>query len=189
MTQAGPLALLSSGTQTNPVRRGLFVRDDLLCNAPPPPPPGLNVVPPKPQPGQTTRESFAQHSQDSTCAACHKLLDPLGFAFESFDAVGLLRTSESGKPIDTTGTLVGTDVDGPITGASDLLAHVARSEMARTCYVKHWYEFAYGRGITDEDACAVATLDAEFEKAGLVARDLLGALTQIDPFLYKAVDR
>jgi Protein of unknown function (DUF1592)/Protein of unknown function (DUF1588)/Protein of unknown function (DUF1595)/Protein of unknown function (DUF1587)/Protein of unknown function (DUF1585) len=189
LTQAGPLALLSSGTQTNPVRRGLFVRDDLLCDAPPPPPPGLNVVPPKPEPGQTTRESFAQHSKDTTCAACHTLLDPLGFAFESFDAIGLSRTSESGKPIDTTGMLVGTDVDGPITGAVDLLGRVARSQMARTCYVKHWYEFAYGRGITDEDACAVATLDAEFEKAGLVPRDLLGVLTQIDPFLYKAVDR
>jgi len=188
MTQAGPLALLSSGTLTNPVRRGYFVRSDLLCDPPPPPPSTLMVVPPEPLPGQTTRESFAQHSQDSACAGCHQLLDPLGFAFESFDAVGLPRAMEQGKPIDTSGTLVNTDADGPFQNASELLQRVASTERARTCYVKHWYEFGYGRGVSPEDQCAVDTLAAEFERIGLQVPELILALTQIDPFLYKAVD-
>jgi hypothetical protein len=188
LTQAGPLTLLSSGTLTNPVRRGYFVRSDLLCDAPPPPPPDLNVVPPEPAPGQTTRESFAQHSSDAACAGCHRLLDPLGFAFESFDAIGLPRTMEQGKPIDTRGELVGTDQDGQFLGARDLLQRVAASKNARSCYVKHWYEFGYGRGVSAEDECVLTTLDAEFERLGLRVPDLIVALTQIDPFLYKAVD-
>ena len=188
LTQAGPLALLSSGTLTNPVRRGYFVRSDLLCDAPPPPPPDLMVVPPEPLPGQTTRESFAQHSSDGSCAGCHQLLDPLGFAFEGFDAVGLPRALEQGKPVDTSGQLINTDVDGPFVGAADLLQRVASSKNARSCYVKHWYEFGYGRGIGAEDECALSTLDAEFTRLGLRVPDLMLALTQIDPFLYKAVE-
>jgi hypothetical protein len=188
MTQAGPLALLSSGTLTNPVRRGAFIRGDLLCDSPPPPPPSLMVVPPKPLPGQTTRESFAEHSSDPACAGCHALLDPLGFAFEGFDAAGLPRATEAGKPVDTTGELTGTDVDGPFQGAPELLGRLSSSQKLGSCYVKHWYEFGYGRGITAEDECTIATLTQQFSAAGLRVQDLLLALTQIDSFSYKAVE-
>ncbi len=188
LTQAGPLALLSSGTLTNPVRRGAFIRGDLLCDSPPPPPANLMVVPPSPMPGQTTRESFAEHSSNPACAGCHAMLDPLGFAFEGFDAAGLPRATEAGKPVDTSGELTGTDVDGTFPGPVDLLARLASSERLGSCYVKHWYEFGYGRGITAEDECALATLTAQFSAAGLRVPDLLLALTQIDSFSYKAVE-
>ncbi len=188
LTQAGPLTLLGAGTQTNPVRRGYFVRNDVLCDPPPSPPANLMVVPPKPEPGQTTRESFAQHSKDGTCVGCHRLMDPLGFAFEGFDAIGLPRTTEQGKPVDTSGELYGTSADGHFQNAPELLARVATTEQARGCYVKHWYEFGYGRGITPEDDCALATLDSSFAAAGLKVQDLLLALTQIDSFQSKAVD-
>ncbi len=189
MTQAGVLASLSPGTQTNPVQRGYFIRAALLCAPPPSPPSDVMAVPPKPQPGQTTRQSFAAHSQDAKCVGCHILLDPLGFAFESFDAVGLLRTIDQGNPIDTSGELTGTDVPGRFTGAVDLMARLARSADVRRCYVAHWYSFGYGRGITDRDACGLATLDAAFVQAGGKVSELVAALTQIDAFMYKEVDR
>jgi hypothetical protein len=185
LTQAGVMALLTPGTETNPVRRGQFVRADLLCAPPPSPPPTLVVVPPKPQPGQTTRESFAAHSQDPACAGCHQLMDPLGFAFETFDGVGLLRTTDHGKPIDTRGELTGTDVPGAFDGAVDLMKRLARSADVRRCYVAHWYSFGYGRGITDRDACALAALDTAFVQAGGKVPELVAALTQIDAFMYK----
>ena len=188
LTQAGPLALLSGGTLTNPVRRGAFIRGDLLCDAPPPPPADLMVVPPEPMPGQTTRESFKQHSSNPACAGCHALLDPLGFAFEGFDAAGLPRATEAGKPVDTTGELTGTDVDGAFQGAPDLLARLAPSQRLGNCYVKHWYEFGYGRGITAEDECALTTLTEQFSAAGLRVQDLILALTQIESFSHTAAE-
>jgi hypothetical protein len=188
VTQAGLLALLSSGTLTNPVRRGAFIRADLLCDPPPSPPADLMVVPPKPLPGQTTREGFAEHSNNDACAGCHSRLDPLGFAFENFDAAGLPRTEEVGKPIDTSGALVGTDVDGAFASAPELMQRIAQSEQASDCYVKHWYEFGYGRGITPEDECAVKTLAGRFRASGLRLQDLVLELTQIDSFSYKQVE-
>ena len=116
MTQASVLTVTSNPTRTSPVKRGKWVLDNLL-NTPPPPAPA-NV--PELERGKLTgtlRERLEQHRKDPACAACHKMMDPLGFALENFNAVGLWRTRDGRDEIDPSGVLP----DGTkFTGAADL---------------------------------------------------------------------
>src|SRR6185436_7298218 len=120
LTQASFLAAKAGPDQSSPIHRGVFVRQQLFCQPLPPPPPEANAMPPQLDPKMTTKERFAAHRADPACATCHNLIDSLGFGFENYDAMGVWRTSENGKPVDAAGELVGTDVDGPFTGAVEL---------------------------------------------------------------------
>jgi hypothetical protein len=185
LTQASFLAAAAHANQTAPVQRGLFVRDRLLCAPPPPPPATVKAIPPVPDPTLTTRQRFSQHETDPSCAGCHSLMDPIGFGFEHYDAVGIWRDTENGNAVDATGKLTATDVDGTFDGALDLSSRLARSRRVSDCTVTQWFRFAYGRQETADDG---ATLDAL--KAGFAAkqsfRELLLSLTQSDAFLYRA---
>src|SRR5262245_29616379 len=100
------MATFAHENDTSPVARGRYVRASLLCQSLPPPPMNVNAVPPPPDGKRTHRQRLEQHSTDASCAGCHKLMDPLGFAFESFDSVGRHRDNdEAGKKIDASGTL------------------------------------------------------------------------------------
>ena len=104
MTQASFLATHATSQDSNPVRRGAVVLKRLLCDEVPPPP-NEDIPPPEPpKPGVTTRERFAKHDE-SMCATCHKLTDPIGFSFENYDAIGAYRQTDQGKPVDATGSL------------------------------------------------------------------------------------
>ena len=100
------LAAHSKAEESFPILRGKFVRVGLLCQSLPPPP---KVVPKAPEPAatSTSRERFAQHSSDPACAGCHKLIDPLGFGLENYDAIGRYRENENGKPVDASGVITG----------------------------------------------------------------------------------
>ncbi len=91
LTHGSILAMEAKRNQTNPVLRGKFVRAQLMCDPPPPPPMDLNIQAPDLDPNLTTRERFTAHQNVASCAACHKLLDPVGLGFENFDAVGKYR--------------------------------------------------------------------------------------------------
>src|SRR6185369_17169143 len=137
----------------------------------------------------STRERFAEHAQNSFCASCHKLMDPIGLGFESFDGVGRFRTTEYDIPIDDSGELIGTDVDGPFTGAAALGQRLAESEDVQACVVTQWFRYGYGRAESpDADACSLATLSEKFAAAGGNVRELLVALTQTDAFLYRRAE-
>ncbi len=116
LTMAAVLTLTSNPARTSPVKRGLFVLDQFLA-APPPPPPA--DIPPLEQaaglpPDATVREQLAAHTAVASCAACHNRLDPIGLAFENFDAIGRWRETEAGRPIDASGILPGgIPLDGP----------------------------------------------------------------------------
>jgi len=114
--------------------------------------PGLTIVVPAPDPTKTTRERFAAHSASPSCAGCHQLLDPIGFAMESFDAVGRFRTTENGKPIDTSGALVAAgDADGAFTDAAGMAALLANSKTVADCFQRQLFRFAAGRSGTEEE--------------------------------------
>ena len=83
LTQAGLLAASAKVNQTSPVQRGLFVRDKLLCDAPPPPPANVNATPPIPDPKLSTRDRYAAHRANAACSSCHQLMDPLGSRFRA----------------------------------------------------------------------------------------------------------
>ncbi|WP_437782175.1 DUF1592 domain-containing protein [Sorangium sp. So ce1097] len=184
VTHAGLLALYAKPDRSSPVHRGRFVRQSLLCQIPPPPP---DVVPEPPMvdPTKTTREQFSQHVSDAGCRSCHALLDPIGFGFEHYDALGRWRDTENGIPVDASGELTQTDIDGPFDGAVELAHRLAESEQVRACVVKQWFRFGYGRAEQSEDACSLSQATQAFEASGHNIKALLVALTQTDAFRYR----
>jgi hypothetical protein len=186
LTQGGILAAHSHAAKTSPVLRGKFVRDQLLCNPPPPPPPGIDFTVAEKDSELTVREQAAIHSADPGCAACHQFMDPIGLGFEGFDAVGRYRTTENGKPVDVSGQLVATDVDGAFQGPAELAQKLAGSEQVAACMVRQWFRYAYARDeVAEQDRCNVALLESEFSESGGDIKELLFSLTQTDAFLYR----
>lgn len=185
LTQGSLLAIQAQPLQTSPVHRGKFVRESLLCQFLPPPPANLVITPPEVDAGSTTRQRFAKHSEDPTCAGCHQQMDPIGLGFEHFDASGRWRDSENGLPVDATGTLVLTDVDGAFDGAAALADKLAGSQQVADCVMKEWTRFALGRSETPEDACSLERTKQKFAAAEHDIRQLVLALTQTDAFLYR----
>jgi hypothetical protein len=186
LTQGGVLAPRSRAYESDPIHRGMFVRARLFCGDVPRLPDGLMVEPPDPDPGLTTRERLRAHREDPTCYNCHALLDPLGFAFEHFDATGRFRMTENDLPIDATGEILQTDVDGTYDGAPDLAARLLSSEQAQGCFVRQWFRFAQGRSESDEfDRCSLDHLESAFVEANFDIRELIVNLTQTDAFLYR----
>jgi hypothetical protein len=121
------------------------------------------------------------------CAGCHHgLINPTGFSFESFDAVGAWQTMEGTTPIDTAATVTigATEVD--VTGAADLMTKLADSPEAKYCYARKWVEFAYERTINSADACTVDTLAQKLTGDGYTILNLIADLTQSQAFRYRA---
>ena len=186
LTQPSILALNAHVDQTSPVHRGKFVRERLLCQQISPPPPNVKAVPPPVDPNATTRERFAQHSNDPSCSTCHKLMDPIGFGFESYDAIGQFRAKEAGKAIDDSGEIFESkDANGKFNGAVELADRLSRSEEVRSCVVTQWFNYGHGRTTTTEDTCTLQQLRTTFASANYDVKALLIGLTQTDAFLYR----
>jgi hypothetical protein len=178
----GPfLASHSTATESSPVRRGTFVREHLLCDQLPDPPDDVPDLPAI-EKGISTRERFARHSQDPSCAACHSLVDPIGFGLEAFDAVGRWRERDAGRPIDASGALLASEADGPFVGAAELGQRLAGSNKVARCAVTNLFRYAHARGETPEDACSLHALDQRFLVGNLRIRDLVLALVDSDLF-------
>ncbi len=185
LTQAGFLAQYANPDQSSPVRRGVFVREEVLGFDLPPPPNDMDIKAPMFTPGVSTRERFAMHSTLPVCAGCHRLIDPIGLAFENFDAIGKFRTMDQGKLVDVSAELTGTDVDGAFAGALELSRRLARSERVAASLVTKWFRFAQGRLETPQDACALETLKGQMKATGGDLKLLIVALTQTQVFLNK----
>jgi hypothetical protein len=166
------------------VRRGVFVLEHMLCQELPLPPPELMVAPPPPDPNATTRERWEQHSADPTCAGCHALIDPIGFTFEEFDAIGQHRTEENGRAVDPTGGApsIGKD-DGTLAGAADLARAVADSPEAVSCFAKQWMRFTLGRLETDTDEDSLATVEEALASGSL--KEALVSITATSAFTFR----
>lgn len=172
--------------QSSPVRRGLFVRRNLLCENFPKPPPTAGKVPAV-DPDATTRDRFAQHSQDPACASCHQYIDGVGFGFEHFDAVGRYRDTESGKPIDATGDMndveqLGSGTHAKFDGLNQLAGIIAESDQSKACFTRQIYRFAAGALEAPEDRCAVDALAARFAESGYDVQELMIAVTASPTF-------
>ena len=180
LTDAGLLSALAKRDSTSPIQRGVFVRQALLCQPLGAPPNADVAVVPPADPNKTTRERFAEHVSDSTCAGCHRLIDPIGFGLEAFDAVGRYREQENGQVIDTSGTLIGTDVDGELTGAIDLATRLSTSDYVAACVADRWIMFAQGRNVAKE--CMVPALETRFAASSGDFTDLIVAIATDDAF-------
>ncbi len=158
LTGGAFLASHSHADQNSPSLRGKFVREQLFCQPLPPPPPTVNNAAPMPNADQTTRERFEAHRVDPSCAGCHALMDPIGLAFEHYDAVGLWRDTENGKPIDDSGELIGVDVARPFDGVDGLIDAILPSTELTECVARQWFRHALGRDATRADAGALSAL-------------------------------
>jgi hypothetical protein len=185
LTHASLMASHAHANQTSPIHRGVLVRENLFCQMLPPPPPDVDDVPPDPDPNATTRERFAQHTADPSCAGCHNLIDPLGFGLENYDSIGAFRTMEGDLPVDASGELIATDIDGPFDGAVELAGRLVQSQQVRQCVAQQWFRFALGRGDAEEDACTMERLYDSFESSGNDVRVLLRELVLSDAFRYR----
>lgn len=163
LTQGSFLATHARPNSSSPIHRGLIVRERILCQVLPPPPPGVNAEPPELDPALTTRERYRTHSEVHPCVDCHRLIDPIGFAFEYFDGVGRTRDDDFGHVIDAQGEITDTaHSDGTFTGAAELGAHLAASPDVADCFSKQYFRFAYGINENEDRACLVQDLQERF---------------------------
>jgi hypothetical protein len=193
MTRAGFLGSSSMSTAdlAHPVRRGVFVRTQFLCQHLPPPPPEVAAELPEPQPNETLRQGLDRVTSTGACAGCHKMINPVGFGFEHFDADGRWRAEDAGKPIDATGELFGqdsfaTDADGPYNGANELAAKLAGSETARACFARQYFTFTQGRVPESGDGCLLADVHGRAKAADYDVREMMLALASSPALLQLA---
>ncbi len=186
LTDLAVLTAHSSYAGYSPIARGVYVRENIMCDPLPAPPQNVTRKVPEPTPGQTTRERFAQHRADPSCAGCHALIDGIGFGFEHYDAIGRYRAEEAGKSIDARGEVVGyPGIAGEYDGAVALSQKLADSSTARACFMKQWFRFASGRNEAAADECLLSDLYRRFESGQFRIRDLLLAIAESDAFLFR----
>jgi hypothetical protein len=185
LTLGGVIAAHSKNADTLPPRVGKFVAAKIFCRDIGDPPANAAAQAPQRASGTSTRKWFEQIQAQPACGGCHKVLDGIGFGFEGFDPAGRVRTADGTTPVDASGALLGTDVDGPYVGAAELDAKIPASERAMACIAKQIFRWASGRPDTPNDAHSLATLTAAFRDHGYDARELLVALTQTDAFLLR----
>ena len=143
---ASVLTLTSDPNRTSPVKRGKYVLDNILGTPPPPPPPNVPELEEAGGIKGTMREQMAKHSTNAVCASCHKKMDPIGFAFENFDAIGRYRTEDNGVPVDAGGQL---DSGESFKNATELRAIFAtkKSDLFIRCVTEKMLTYALGRGL------------------------------------------
>ena len=187
---ASVLATTAHSDQSSPIRRGLLVRERVLCQELGPPPPNAGGVP-EVDPNATTKERFAQHTADPFCKSCHQYIDGIGFGFERFDAVGKWRTKENGHPIDGVGEL--NDVEGFATGTQATFSSlpqlgglVAASDAAQKCFVQQVFRRMHGRKEGAADACELQAQAAGFMAKKGDIKALLRALVSSPQFRERA---
>ena len=199
------LASTAGPTDTSPTARGIFIRERLLCQHVPPPPPGVITTLPDPlvdQKPKGRRQLMVEHVENPTCASCHRLMDPIGFGFEHFDAIGQYRQQEmipvpgrgggggggrGGPPpipleIDAKGEIAGLP-NSNFTGAKQLGAILADSPVCQECVVRQMFRYSYGRLETASDEKTIDQLYDQFKSSGFKFKSLLVALVQSPEFL------
>jgi hypothetical protein len=190
LTQASFLAVQAHPDQTSPVLRGKFVRTKLMCQTVPPPPMDVDITPPAVTSAPTARDRFTAHEMaGGSCMNCHQLMDPIGFAFESFDAIGKYRTTENGATINLAGNILAatdTSLNGTFTGVKELATKLAASDQVRDCVATQWFRYSTGRTEEVPDGCSLTTLQDAFGASGGDLGELVVAMTQTDAFWYRA---
>ncbi len=180
LTQGSILVVTSNPTRTSPVKRGKWILDNLLNQPPPPAPPNVPELG-KAELTGSLRERMEQHRANPACAACHRVMDPLGFALENFDAAGRWRTLEGGQPIDVSGELPdGTRFRG-IEELRGVLTDQHREQFVR-CLIEKMLTYAVGRGVEYYDRCATDEIYQLLQANDFRFAYLIAGIIESDPF-------
>jgi Protein of unknown function (DUF1592)/Protein of unknown function (DUF1588)/Protein of unknown function (DUF1587)/Protein of unknown function (DUF1595)/Protein of unknown function (DUF1585) len=195
--QATFLALTSKPADTSPTERGLFVREHFLCQVVPPPPPGVNTTlpPVTDEKPMTTRERLQIHLSNAACSGCHSLVDPVGFGFEKFDAVGKHREKQlvtifptfdetsAKRKLQPTEYKLDIEAEGDVLGLKNarftsprqLGEILAREPGCQKCVVKTLFRWASGRPEEPGDQPLIETALERFRQSGFKFRELVVA--------------
>jgi len=201
LTQLGFLATQSYADIDSPIHRGAYVLKRLMC-AQFSPPGGINVVlPPVSATLKTTRQRVESHTADATCQMCHGVINPIGYSFEHYDAVGEYRDLDNGEPVDSSGAMPAKNaVDAltfdvlnanklPKTAVADaigLSAQMAQHESAQKCFAAMWLRYLYSRLDFNEDACEIDALQSKIAAGGYSLNDVMADLVSARAFRVRA---
>ena len=189
LTMGAILGLTSDGTRHRPVHRGVWISEAVFGKSPPPPPANVDPIEPNPpdQPKATIRQKLEAHAKDANCAACHRNIDPLGLAFDQFDAIGQWRTHEhvgkgtgANPPVNAAGTLP----DGrPFRDAAQFkqLLLTDRDRFLKA-FVEHLCTYGLRRVLTVDDREAVQSIVEEAKRGQYRLKDIVRAVAVSDLF-------
>jgi len=195
--QASFLTSTAGPVETSPTARGIFIREQLLCQHVPNPPPGVNTEVPEPTPEKPLpmRDRMQVHMESPMCSGCHRLMDPIGFGLENYDAVGRWRDAEliefgTGRsstkkvelPIDSKGEIAGI-ANSSFTEPVQIGRVLATSRACQECVVKQAFRFGFGRPETRSDRDTVKEAFTAFRESGFKFKELLVALVRSPQFL------
>jgi hypothetical protein len=184
LTRAAFLTVTGAANGSNPVKRGKRIYENLLCRELTPPP-GVTIPPADPpEAGGTTRERFQRHEENS-CAGCHVLLDPLGFAFENYDGIGKWRDTDNGSPVNAASTTMLDGVSVSFNNGVELSSALAASAEVRDCFAKQWVRYALDRVETDYDAASIQTAATAFAQGTHSIPALVASVSTIRSFRYR----
>lgn len=193
-TRAGFLALQASNEFSSPIRRGVFLYRNVLCESLDNPPPTVDDTPIKPGVTggpMTVRALTHERTRGASCVGCHDRVNPLGYTLENFDALGAWKSGDVVKdgsqdvtlPVDVTATVDAGDLQATLAGGNALAARLGQSQRARDCHVSKWFEQAFDRKPVREEACSVLKVQEQFRADGDL-RSLLLTLASSDAALY-----
>ena len=183
--QASILTVTSYATRTSPVQRGKWILTNILGIPPNPPPPNIPALKERSEAGKPTtlRQRMEQHRSNPTCAGCHRMMDPIGFSLENFDAVGQWRTTDEGVKINPSGTLFnGAKVDGP---DSLRLMLTRRPEIFTGVFTEKMLTYALGRGVQYYDMPAVRTIIRDAGRNDFRFSSIVLGIVKSTPFQMK----
>jgi len=180
LTHPAMMGTYSHEAETNPVARGHFVSSKLLCQVVPAPPPDV-TFPDRDEVGvnETLRQTLERVHSVNACASCHQYMDPYGWPFEVFDAVGRRRDDDRGLPIDDTSTIIVPDeFEGEVNDVTEMLDILAASTLVHECVGDGAFKYVAGVGYELEGyACITDELTAPFVSDGDVASQFVRLLT------------
>ena len=177
LTQASLLATMAKADRTDPVRRGKFVLQQILCRNIPSPSAEIVAMFRPLDLSKTAREQFTQHRENAVCNTCHQFLDPLGLPFEHYDGAGQWRELDRTLMIDAHGEIDGVKFDG-VPALARLLVD---NQGARACYATQWFRNSMGRLEGDADRPYLDWLASGFGGDTKIV-DLVAHMVESDSF-------
>jgi hypothetical protein len=167
LTHASVLMVTSNSTRTSPVKRGVFVLDNILGSPVPPPPANVPALEDSADHFKdrepSVRELLTFHRSNPLCSSCHKRTDPIGLSLESFNAMGMAREKELDQAIETTGKLVSGETFNDVKELRRIITHERRLDFYR-CFVEKLFTFALGRAADYYDVEAIDAIVAQLER-------------------------
>ncbi|MCH2205867.1 MAG: DUF1588 domain-containing protein [Lentisphaerales bacterium] len=189
LTQPSVLLVTSDPDRTSPVKRGLWILENLLGMQPPPAPPDVTTIDENAAENKnlTLRQKLEKHRNNKACASCHAMMDPLGFTMDNFNAVGQWREQEHGKPLDVKSNWRGHQIDN-FDDLYKLITTKYRNEFL-SCFTEKLMNFALGRGMEIEDRIAINKIVRQVEKPDSKFHDLFIAVVKSTPFQYRSIEK